>query len=922
MKKFYKLLAHLLKNKQSWAELKVELSKYNVDDIQSGKKDTSAGKIFEVFAKHYFLNAPELENHYKNVWLDIEIPDKVKESLSLVKIEHGLDILLETVEGKFLAVQCKFKNDETSKLRWTSDKIANLFGYCPKADGYIVFSNASMLDGVSLTRSENFTFFNVGHLLEIDTFTIDKIYRSLDNQKPQKRELYKPKLHQQQAIDQCVLQFKRGATRGQLILPCGAGKTYTSLWIKEKLNSKNTLVLVPSLALLRQIKNEWSKQKRSQYKYICVCSEKDIDKNNHDSTITHTYEIGGNVTTDSSEIRSFILSSKNIEKVVFSTYHSLPSIVEAITNLDFKFDFVFCDEAHRTAGIKKGVFGIIHDNKKVPAKRRLYATATPRIVRESLKKKLGDDLQYTYDMNDSETFGEEFFRMSFKEAIEAGVLVDYKIIAIGVGDKELSKYLKERRYINKNESIDEIANNYALEYVMEKYAPTHALTFHSRVKYAETFSKRHGDLFNTVDTFSVSGKQPTSKRKLILNKFALSNKAVISNARCLTEGVDVPSIDLVYFSDPKNSKIDIIQAVGRALRTKPQKKIGYVVVPIYHKQNNELDSAISKSTFKNLIQVIRSLCEQDERLQDEINQLALGKGKRKSQKIDIISISEIFTLIGFEDKLKAVLFDQIIDKTSNSWDVWFLKFKEYYELSNKSVGIEDEELSRWASQQRSKKRRGSLGEREIKKLDSICFIWEVDDWKWDQMYLKLLEYAQNNKYKPLIKNNYRLASWYYIQQNLIVDGSLRSDRKTRFEKISLINPSQDDKWEPRFKDLINFKIENPDRWPIYDPTNKHSRENSLNIFCELLKGKFKKKTLSDYWYNNMIELGFQFEPKEYEWSEKLKEVSKIITEENSFLKEDIGMHNFNWLISNKKNYITKRLISSSYSGFTVYQLAG
>jgi predicted helicase len=418
MNKYKKILSDIIKDKNHWSDLKTEISKYNIDDRDKQIKDTSAGKIFEVFAKYYFLAAPEIDGLYSDVWLYNEIPYSTKKKLDLFTVEHGIDLLLKTFTGEYIAVQCKFKNDETSKLNWSSDKISNLFGYCGKANGYIVFANCAALDKVSLSREKKFTFYNIGHLLEIESEVFLNITQLLNDKQTLEKIYFKPKPHQQRAINECTDWFTEGEeSRGQLILPCGAGKTLTSLWIKEELKSNKTLVLVPSLALLRQIKNEWSKQRKTKYNYLCVCSEKDIDKENTDSIVSHTYEIEGNVTTDKNEILSFLNQGWN-EKVIFSTYQSLPAIVEAIASTEIHFDFVFCDEAHKTAGINKGVFGLVHDNKKVPAKRRLYATATPRIVKESLKKKLGDNLQYTHDMNDPHTFGEEFYRMSFKDAID------------------------------------------------------------------------------------------------------------------------------------------------------------------------------------------------------------------------------------------------------------------------------------------------------------------------------------------------------------------------------------------------------------------------------------------------------------------------------------------------------------------------
>jgi len=739
MNKYRQILANILENGKTWKDIKSDLSKYNIHNLEVGEKDTRAGKIFEILSQLYFRLSSTEKDNFKNVWLFEEVPSNIRTKLNLGNQDYGADLILEDIEGKLYAVQCKFKNDESSRLNWTSDKIANLFAFCPNADHFIVFSNAADLDNVSKSRQENFTFYSVTNLQEISSNVFKTFYESLIGKEITERTFYEPKPHQKEAIEECIRWFKEAElSRGQLILPCGAGKTYTALWIKEGLESKNSLILVPSLALLRQIKNEWANQRKTTYQYLCVCSESDIDNDVDDSVIAHTYEIDTRVTTDPSRVKNFLQSNYS-EKVIFSTYHSLQVIREAITNINFEFDFIFCDEAHKTAGVGMNKFSLVHDNNKIPSKRRLYATATPRIVKESLKKKLGDDLKYAYDMNDPETFGHEFYRMTFKDAIEQDILVDYKIVAVGVNSEELKEYIENRRFIDSKLSIDELANNYALDHIMKKYTANHGLTFHSRVKVAAEFAERHSKLFPDTSTFAVSGEQPTSQRNIILNDFKNAEKAIVSNARCLTEGVDVPTIDLVYFCDPKNSKVDIVQAVGRALRKKEGKKIGLVVVPIYHSKKTEVEDSISSGSFKNLLQVIRSLCDQDERLQDEINSLAYGKGRRSSR-INIISgsfIEEQDTILleGFEERLKNSLFDQIVDKTSNNWDLWFLKLKEFLENNPEYPSQKtDPELYQWVANQRNRKKNASLKNEEIRKLNSINFAWSIVDWKWNKQF--------------------------------------------------------------------------------------------------------------------------------------------------------------------------------------------
>ena len=913
MTEYKKILTELIKDKETWRELKPELSKYNVHSTETAEKDTRAGKIFEVFTKLYFLISPTEKDNFKNVWLFEETPLEVRNKLNLGNQDYGVDLVLQDIEDQYFVVQCKYKNDESSKLNWSADKIANLFAFCPNANGYIVFSNAVDLDNVSKTRHDNFTFYGVANLNEIQKETFNSIYSFLAQNQLIERKLYDPLPHQEIAIHECTQWFTEGEEpRGQLILPCGAGKTFTALWIKEKLQSKNTLVLVPSLALLRQIKNEWSKQRKNIYQYQCVCSETDIDKDTTDTLVTHTYEIDTRVTTDSEHVKSFLLKPFE-EKVIFSTYHSLPVIANAIKEISFEFDFVFCDEAHKTAGVGNNKFSLIHNNNRIPSKYRLYATATPRIVKESLKKKLGDDLKYAYDMNDPDTFGYEFHRMTFKDAIEEDILVDYKIVAIGVNSDELKEYIEQRRFIDKNISIDELANNYALEHVMQKYNANHGLTFHSRVKLAQEFANRHGQLFPNTKTFSVSGEQPTSYRNLVLEEFKNSEKAIVSNARCLTEGVDVPTIDLVYFCDPKNSKVDIVQAVGRALRKKEGKKLGLIVVPIYHSQKDEVENSISSGSFKNLLQVIRSLCDQDERLQDEINFIAFGKGKRKSNKIDIISSSFIeeqdkIILEGFEEKLRNSLFDQIIEKSSNNWDLWFLNLKNYLENNNQEYPSkkDDKDLYNWIANQRNRKKNGTLKNEELRKLHSINFVWSIVEWKWERMYSQFQEYANDNVFPPCQGiDDDELVKWYKYQTTCIRENKIISkEQKRRFLAIDkkFEGPPSRKKWFEPYNQLVNFRQENPTKWPQYDRENSKSIESKLYVFCQTMRTRYRENDLGNFWFEKMAELDFNFEGKTDNWTQYWQEIKDKLENRNSISVEELGGNAYSWIFRHRKSY--------------------
>lgn len=897
MKKNEQKLSTLLKITKDWNSLKLLLE----------KETYQSGKLFEVFCKCYFKHEPIVKDDYKNVWYYEDIPTEIKEDLGLPNSDYGIDLLLQTIDGEFIAVQCKFRSNENIKLSWSADKITNLFASADKADGVMVFTNAADIDSVSKSK-DNFSLFGISYLLNIEENTFDIFRNFLEGETLPTTTKYLPKPHQIKAIESCE-EFFEIENRGQLIMPCGAGKTITSLWIKERLNPKNTLVLVPSLALLRQIKEDWAKQKSDFYHYLCVCSEADIDKNNDnesDSIIAHTYEIGGRVTTNSEVIIDFL--RRDFDKIIFSTYQSLPQIEKALQNTDFQFDFILCDEAHKTAGTSSGIFSIVHDNKRIPALKRLYMTATPRVLSDNIKKKLGDNLAYAYDMSNPAIFGYEFYRMSFKDAIDKDILVDYKIITIGISHKQIAELIKERRYISDKNTIEDIANNYALEIVMKQYDATHAITFHSRVKYAEEFSMRHKLLFENVKTMSVNGNQSTNARNILMTDFKNASKAVISNARCLTEGVDVPAIDLVYFCDPKNSKVDIVQATGRALRKdkRKDKKMGYIVIPIYHQNQDEVDKAISNSNFKNLISVIRALCDQDERLQDEINQLAYGKGKKTNfSKLEFLS-SEIFSegkvhLLGFEEKLKNNLFNQVIEKNSDNWDLWFLQLKDYLEINNSEYPTtkSSPKLYSWIAAQRNFYKKNQLSYEQVKKLKSIDFIWDAHSHSWDIQFKVLEKHAQEKGFEPNKRTD--IGIWLTTQKTAIKKGTLSNERTEKINSVKFKGTVVEAEWHIRFNDLVAYRNKNSNKWPNADRENKDKPENKIAIFCQQMRKYYRSNSLSDFWIDKLISIDFNFEGHGDNW-QKTYETLKRYLYENRMLP-DVSSNLYNWALRNRNRYV-------------------
>ena len=856
-----------------------------------------------------------------------------KEELGLPPQDKGVDLLLKDRQGRFYVVQCKFKNNEESIVNFGKDKIANTFFWAKKCFGVILFTNVSDCTD-DIKNEKNFNAIKSDTLLNLDYYFFSSILNCIELNVPAATKKHEPREDQKLAIKKVIEHFEIN-DRGQLILPCGAGKTTTSLWIKEKLKSRSTLVLFPSLALLRQFKTEWAVQRIDDYVYINVCSEKDIDKSKDDSPITHTYEISGEVTTSPGRIKEF-LESEFENKIVFCTYQSIRVIQDSLLQLSgFSFDLIICDEAHRTAGgAKQNTFAIVHDQAKIRGKKRLYMTATPRVVSVQLKAKLGQDYALLCDMSNPDIYGAEAFRMSFGEAINDKILVDYKIIGIGVTQKQVKQFIEQRRFVTEEYDLKEIADNYALSLVMEKYSAFHAITFHSKVAFAKEFSIRHNNYFGqNVYSNYVSGKDKTSKRADILRRFKNNNKGVVSNARCLTEGVDVPIIDLIYFCDPKTSKIDIVQASGRALRKDRHgnKTIGYIVVPIFHHIDEDIEKEIEKKPyFQNLIQVVRSLCDQDERLQAEIDEVAFNKGEKISRRIEITyddnEIEKIITLDGLDKEVKKYLFDQIIEKTRDSWNLMYSnldEFKQNFNTTNITrKQIEFNTLRWWVQAQRDNYFKKKLTQIQIDKLNKIGFEWKGEQRReitdrfeiWMQSYRKLQRYFNENGNTDIparYKKDKSLATWLVTQRVRYDLANLSDEQIELLENVKI-------SWDPKntypqfIEDIKMFK----EKFGHTKVSQGIIEYRKLGAKCSKVRviHKIGKETkngdlvypgkgrLTKWAVEELDKLGFEWDSGNADWDERFEEL-KAFYNDNGHVTVKLSEHQtlFFWSYRQRKN---------------------
>lgn len=599
-------LKELIQDVASWPALYD-----NLIGLEDDKNHSKAGLVFEVFCKYWLLS---YQNEFEQVYLYNEVPHELKKKLRLPDVDHGID-LIAIQNNKSVGIQVKFRKDQSKKLSWSKDKLSNLIAF-NQLDSHMVISNCSGIDKTTRRQGKAFQKLLINDLLELDQNDFSKIKASI-NKKKIKHKLLKPRAHQIKAIKSVVKGFKK-YDRGKLILPCGAGKTLTSLWIKEKVTVGRTLVLLPSLNLLRQFKNTWLKNKKDDFQYLCVCSDSKIDQNSSDELDSSVDELGLTglgVTTCPKEIYKHIKANPNI--VVFCTYQSSVTISKSLRGKKLKFNIAICDEAHRTSGLIDSSWGTINDETKIPCIKRLYMTATPRVLSQASKNRLGDKVELIADMSNEEIYGPEFYKMSFTDGIREGFLCDYKIVAIGL-KKDITSI--EFNKLDYQSQVD--LHVKALKKTIRKHKLKHVISFHSSIKRSKIFQENFENVLK-FSSYHVSGKVPTAERShLIHEKFSKDKKSLITNARCLTEGIDVPNVDSIYFADSRKSLIDIVQAVGRALRISEGKEYGYIVVPILQTKKEDIEDAIKNGAFKTLINVLRALSSHDSRVEEQLKIIA------------------------------------------------------------------------------------------------------------------------------------------------------------------------------------------------------------------------------------------------------------------------------------------------------------
>ena len=646
------------------------------------------GDRFERLICRYLELDPTYKDRFSNVWMWNEFPKKGDVG------DVGVDLVAEEryFPGEYCGIQCKFYLPENTVSKSDIDSFYTAVGNPLFTSGIIVSTTDKWGPNAEHARTHQTKPVLLLTVHDLDESPVD--WSKFDSKRPQDLGLQirrKPKPHQADAVRDVVNGLAK-ADRGKLIMACGTGKTFTSLVIAEAIApTGHILFLVPSLSLLSQTLREWTAWSSNPIHSLAVCSDanigKKVTKGEDDKADLTTYDLPFPATTSANQIiRQFQAVKALAQKkklpaqmsVVFSTYQSIDAVSKAQQAGLPEFDLIICDEAHRTTGVTltgedESQFVKVHDANFIRGKKRLYMTATPRVFADNAKMQAQEANAELCSMDDATKFGEELHRLGFGVAVSKNLLADYKVLVLAVDEKYVSKTFQRQIADANNElNLDDAvkitgcwnglakrldrATSTETDLQGDNAPMRRAVAFSRTIKDSEAFKKKFAELIEVYRTAHpdeenllhceldhVDGTFQAIRRNALLDWLKADAPAntcrILSNARCLSEGVDVPALDAVLFLNPRNSVIDVIQSVGRVMRTAVSqgKKFGYIILPIGIPADVTPEEALKDNEkYKVVWQVLQALRAHDDRFNATVNQIDLNK--KRPDNIQVIGV--------------------------------------------------------------------------------------------------------------------------------------------------------------------------------------------------------------------------------------------------------------------------------------------
>jgi len=656
------------------------------------KRSTSlkeTGDKFERLMKAYLQTDPKYCNLIKQIWLWSEFP--FKSSFGSSDIGIDLVALTDSGEYWAVQCKCyqeetSISKDEVDSFLATSGKTFQDKELKPVKFSHrmwISTTNKWSANAVETLRGQNPPV-NRLNLSDLESAPVDwdELKKGMFGTKASVPK-NKPRPHQLDAIKK-VCEYFETKERGKLIMACGTGKTFTSLKIAETITKGKGLVLflVPSISLLAQILDEWTAQAENEIRSICVCSDPKVSSKtevDYDLINGDTLNLPLPATTDIKDIAKQLVNQSGRKglSVVFSTYQSIETVSEAQKEAskrlskDLIFDLIICDEAHRTTGItlsgeEDSAFVRVHDGSFIKAGKRLYMTATPRLYDPKSKSKAKSSDAYLCSMDDESLYGEEIYRLAFGEAVEKDLLSDYKVLVLTLNENNIPKAFQKmvagpggeintddvskiigcvsalsKRIIDDDGPILEDDGDVSVVPMRRAVAFCQSIKiskeitrlFNKAKEYYQSLDSSVGQNFVDAAADHIDGTMDALVRngKLSWLKSAVNNDRecrILTNVRCLSEGVDVPSLDAVLFLAAKNSQIDVVQSVGRVMRKAEGKKFGYIVIPIFVPSDAKPEEVLDNNKKYAVVwSVLNALRAHDDRFNAIVNKIELNKNK-------------------------------------------------------------------------------------------------------------------------------------------------------------------------------------------------------------------------------------------------------------------------------------------------------
>lgn len=903
---------HLFAGLTSFAELESK--------IAALPDEQSRGAAFEVFAEAYL--ATQRKHDAAQVWPHGSVPLDILKNLGLTVQDKGVDGVLQTLLGQFDAYQIKFRTGRPS-LTWR--ELSTFIGLAdsPHIHSRVLLTNCDELPavlndrlGFFCIRGSDLDRLEAGDFRAMEAWLADAAFIA-----PKKS----PQPHQTEALD-ALLPALQTHDRVSAIMACGTGKTLVALWVAEHIANAGgasvpasrdglpqeparqeprptnagckILVLLPSLALLRQTLHEWLRETHlPSLAYLCVCSDPTV-KEGIDALTTQQSDLDFQVSTDAASVRSFLDAPFAGVKMIFSTYQSA-SVVGAAMQPGAAFDFAVFDEAHKTAGREGRNFAFALDDKNLSIRKRLFMTATPRHYNPRDRDREGE-AKLLFSMDNPEVYGAQAYRLTFAEAARRGIICNYKVIISVITSEMVTNDLLSHGEVFVNGDAvraRQVANQIALHDAVKKYGVSKVFTFHKTVASAASFVADGNEGVRThlpdFKTFHVNGSMPTARREREMRDFRAAAQAVVSNARCLTEGVDVPAVDMVAFLSPRRSRVDIVQATGRAMRRSPGKITGYVLVPLYLEQTSgeSVETAVSRAEFEEVWDVLQSLQEQDDVLAEIIREMSEQKGRGKGY--DDSRFAERIEFTGAcltLESLKTSVTTRCLENLYVSWNEWLGKlqaFKQRFGHCNVGIGMEDfQSLGAWVAAQRLRRKKGALGDDQIRQLNDLAFDWDAQASSWENYFKKLKSFKARFGHCNVETGwdeDPVLAGWIGAQRTRRNKGLLSPERIRLLDELGFVwewnKIKADETWMKYYHELETYMREhgNP------HVTRSHANTKLASwvwIQRQRRKGTYKPNgkdfdLMTAEQISLLDKLGFRWDANEEKWAEQFDQLKRF-----------------------------------------------